>query len=187
MISLASLWLPILLSAVFVFAASSIIHMVLPYHRSDFGRLPDEEGVRQALRPLRIPPGEYIVPRVSHSRELKSPEYVKKIEEGPVAFVTVLPNRLIPMGSSLVQWFLYCAVVSVFAGYLTAHALGPDAHYLAVFRFAGGTAFLGYSLALVQNSIWYHRAWSITLKSVFDGLVYACVTAGTFGWLWPSA
>jgi len=34
MVSLAALWLPILLAAVFVFIASSIIHMVLPYHKT---------------------------------------------------------------------------------------------------------------------------------------------------------
>lgn len=42
------------------------------------------------------------------------------------------------------------------------------------------------ALALLQNSIWYKRKWSSTLKSMADGLVYALVTAGTFGWLWPA-
>ena len=50
MVSLANLWLPVLLSAVIVFFASSIIHMVLPYHRSDYKKLPDEDNVRAALR-----------------------------------------------------------------------------------------------------------------------------------------
>ena len=36
MVSLADLWLPILLSAVLVFVASSLIHMVLGWHRHDF-------------------------------------------------------------------------------------------------------------------------------------------------------
>jgi len=31
----------------------------------------------------------------------------------------------------------------------------------------------------------YKRNWGTTLKSVFDGLVYALFTAGAFGWLWP--
>ncbi len=35
MVSLMSLWIPILVSAVIVFVLSSIIHMVLPYHRTD--------------------------------------------------------------------------------------------------------------------------------------------------------
>jgi len=89
------------------------------------------------------------------------------------------------MGKSLVLWFLYSVVVSVFAAYVAGRALGPGAQYLQVFRFAGCTAFTAYSLALVQPSIWYGRNWGTTVKSMFDGLVYACLTAGTFGWLWP--
>jgi hypothetical protein len=48
-------------------------------------------------------------------------------------------------------------------------------------------AFVGYSLALWQNSIWYKRAWAITLRVTIDGLIYALLTAGTFSWLWPKA
>ena len=91
------------------------------------------------------------------------------------------------MGSSLAQWFVYCLIVGVFAAYITGRALEPGAHYLSVFRFAGATAFVGYSLALMQNSIWYKKNWSTTLKSMFDGLIYALFTAGVFGWLWPAA
>jgi hypothetical protein len=89
------------------------------------------------------------------------------------------------MVGSLFLWFLYAVVVSVFAAYISGRALQPGAHYLAVFRFAGCTAFVGYSLALLQNSIWYKKNWGATLRSMFDGLVYGLLTAGTFGWLWP--
>ncbi len=65
-------------------------------------------------------------------------------------------------------------------------ALPPGAHYLAVFRFAGATAFIGYSLALWQDSIWYKKQLSTTLRNTFDGLVYGLLTGGTFGWLWPN-
>jgi hypothetical protein len=34
-------------------------------------------------------------------------------------------------------------------------------------------------------SIWYHRSWGTTLRYTVDGLVYALLTAGIFGWLWP--
>jgi hypothetical protein len=91
------------------------------------------------------------------------------------------------MGRSLLLWFGYCLLVSLFAAYLAGRALGPGAHYLEIFRFAGAAAFSGYALALLQNSIWYQRNWGATLKSVLDGFIYALVTAGTFGWLWPTA
>lgn len=185
MIGIMSLWAPILLSAVFVFVVSSIIHMVLKYHAGDFKKLPDEDKVMDALRPFKIPPGDYVLPCAGSMEAMKSPEYKSKAEKGPVAFMTVMENGIAGMGSSLILWFLYSILVSIFAAYIAGRTLPYGAHYLAVFRIAGATAFAGYGLALLQNSIWYKRSWSVTLKSVFDGLVYAMVTAGTFGWLWP--
>jgi hypothetical protein len=186
MVPVMSLWIPIVISAVIVFVISSIIHTVLTYHRTDFGKVPAEDKVMDALRNVGIPPGDYVIPCAGSSKEMKTPEFLEKMEKGPVAFMTVMPSGPPTMGKNLVQWFVYCLVVGVFAAYVTGRALEPGADYLAVFRLAGSTAFLGYALALWQNSIWYKRAWSATLKSTFDGLVYALLTAGTFGWLWPS-
>lgn len=185
MVEITSLWLPILLAAVFVFIVSSIIHMVLGYHRSDFGKLPDEAGVMEAVGKFNIPPGDYQMPLCENAQEMRSPEFVEKMKRGPVAVMTVLPNRAPSMGTNLLMWFLYTIIVGIFAAYIASRALRTGANYLEVFRYAGTTAFAGYSLGLLQNSIWFGRSWSATLKSVFDGLVYALVTAGTFGWLWP--
>jgi len=69
----------------------------------------------------------------------------------------VLPNGQMQMGSSLMQWFVYCIVVGVFAAYVASRALEPGAHYLSVFRFVGTVAAAGYGLAFLQNSIWYKR------------------------------
>ena len=99
--------------------------------------------------------------------------------------MTVLPNGAPAMGKSLALWFVYCCVVGLFAAYVAGRALPVGAHYRAVFRFAGVTAFVGYALALWQNTIWFKRAWTTTLKSTIDGLVYGLLTAGVFGWLWP--
>lgn len=185
MVSITSLWLPILLSAVFVFALSSVIHMFLTYHRSDIAGVPQEDQAMSALRGLGIPPGDYVMPHAGSAAAMKSPEYQEKLGKGPVAFITVLPNGPLNMGRSLAQWFGYCVVVSLFAAYVTSRAVDPGDPYLTVFRFAGVMAFTGYGLALLQNSIWWGRKWSATLKSVFDALLYSLVTAGTFGWLWP--
>lgn len=185
MVPLASLWLPILLAAVFVFIVSSIIHMVIGYHRSDYGKLASEDEVMAALRKFDIPPGDYMMPCAGGPKGMKSPEFQEKMKTGPVAVITMMKCGGPSMGKSLILWFLYCIVVGVFAAYIAGRALGPRADYLDVFRFAGTTAFAGYSLALCQNSIWLGRRWSTTLKSMFDGLIYALITAGTFGWLWP--
>ncbi len=184
MVALTALWLPILLSAVFVFILSSIIHMTPLWHRNDYPPVPDQERLRAAVGPLSIPPGDYMVPRTFDAAEMRAPEFRRKIDEGPVLVLTVLPNEW-NMGRPLVLWFLYSLVVSFFAAYIAGRALGPGADYLDVFRFAGATAFIAYSVALWQMSIWYRRAWSLTIKSTVDGLLYALVTAGTFGWLWP--
>ena len=185
MVPIMHLVMPILLSAVIVFVVSSIIHMVLPYHRSDYGKLPAETEVMDALRKFNIPPGDYMVPRPSGPADMKSPEFKEKYTKGPVLMMTVMKSGLMNMAPSLIQWFIYCVVVSVFAAYVAGRALGPGREYLEVFRFAGCTAFIAYAVALWQDSIWYKKAWSTTLKNTFDGLVFGLLTGGTFGWLWP--
>ena len=180
---LFSLWLPILVSAVVVFIASSVIHMVFTYHKNDLQKLPDEEGAMNALRPLNIPQGDYVMPYCGTSKGMKDPEMIEKWDKGPVALLTVLENGMPKMGKSLVQWFIYILVVSIFAAYIASHALPADAAYLAVFRFVGCTAFIGYSLALWQGYIWYKKSLRYVITSSFDGLIYALLTAGVFGWL----
>ena len=185
MTALQALWLPILLSGVIVFVASSIIHMVLPWHKSDYPKMPNEDKVLDALRPLAIPPGDYCMPRPASRQAMGSPEFLEKLKKGPVAVLTVIPNGPPSMGRNLGLWFVYILVVSVFAAYIAGRALPHGTVYLQVFRFVGASAFMGYSLALWQMSIWYRRSWTITIKATIDGLIYALLTAGTFGWLWP--
>lgn len=186
MVSLMSLWLPILLSAVIVFVVSSIIHTVLKYHNTDFGKIPEEDKVMEALGKFNIPPGDYVMPHAATSEERKAPEFVEKMKKGPVAFVTVMQSGVPKMAASLIQWFLYCVVVGIFAAYIASRSVGPGATYLEVFRFTGTVAFLGYGFAILQNSIWFKHSWSATIRSVFDALIYGLLTAGTFGWLWPA-
>jgi hypothetical protein len=186
MTSMHALWLPTLLSSVFVFVASSIIHMALQWwHRSDYGKLPQEDKVMEMLRPIAIPPGDYMVPGCSGSGEMRTPEFKEKMVKGPVMTLTVVPSGPIRIGTNLALWFVYLLVVSHLAGYVACHALPVGARYNAVFRIVGVTSFLGYSAALCQMSIWYKRSWLTTFKVAVDGLLYAGLTAGTFGWLWP--
>lgn len=185
MTGLGALWLPILLSAVIVFVVSSLIHMLTPWHRSDYPQVPNEDKVMDAIRPLAIPPGDYFIPRPSRREEMRSPQYLEKMKRGPIVMMTVLPNGPMTMGKPLVQWFLYSVVVGSFAAYVAGRALPAGAAYLQVFRFAGVTAFIAYAGALWPMSIWYRRSWLVTIKATVDGLVYALLTAGTFGWLWP--
>ena len=186
MVSISTLWLPILLSGVLVFVMSSLIHMVLKYHNSDFAQLPNEGKILEAMRPFQIPAGEYHLPHCKDMKEMGTPEFKAKLDAGPVGFMTIMPNGPVSMGPSLALWFVYSLVIGVFAAYIAGRALGPGAAYLDVFRFAGTAAFLAYAVGGWQNSIWYKRSWMTTAKNTFDGLIYALVTAGAFAWLWPS-
>ena len=185
MVPLLSLWLPILVAAVIVFVASSVLHMMLPVHRHDYRKVPAEDTVMAALRGFNIPPGDYLVPCAGSPKEMKAPAFVEKLNKGPLLFMTVMPTGSRSMAGPLIQWFIYCVVVGIFAGYIAGRALGPGADYLQVFRFAGCTAFVGYGLALWQDTIWFRRNRVVTLKSTIDGLIYGLLTGGTFGWLWP--
>jgi hypothetical protein len=185
MVSILSLWLPILLAAVAVFIVSSLIHMVLGYHAADYKKVPAEDDVMAALRKFDIPPGDYLVPCAGSSKAWKDPAFREKFKAGPRAMMTVLPGGEMNMAPQLVQWFFYCVLVGITAAYIAGRALPPGAHYRAVFRFAGATAFFGYSLALWQTSIWYKKSWGTTFRSTIDGLIYGLLTGGFFGWLWP--
>lgn len=185
MVGLHQLWLPILLSAVFVFITSSVIHMFSPWHKSDYGAVPNQDRAQEVMRSLSIPPGDYMLPRPSSMEEMRSPAFMEKMKAGPRVIMTIMPQGSFGMGRQLTQWFVYLLVVGLFSGYIAGRALPPGTVYLQVFRFIGAAAFIGYALALWQLSIWYHRSWGTTFKSTVDGLIYACLTAGTFGWLWP--
>jgi hypothetical protein len=184
MVTIPQLWMPILSSSVLVFVASFLVWMVLPHHRSDWKKLPDEEAARKALRAVKEP-GQYLVPYASSSKEMQSPEHLKKCEEGPVGILTLRKPGPPAMGGAIVLSFLYYVVVSIAVAYVTGRTVAPDAHYLAVFRVAGTVAMLTYSGAYFPASIWFGRPWSVTIKEVVDGIAYGLLTAGAFGWLWP--
>jgi hypothetical protein len=187
MVALTALWLPILLSAVLVFLASAVAHMVLTYHRTDYARLPQEDTVLDALRAAKIAPGAYAFPYADSMKEMGSPEMLAKQERGPVGLLSVRPSGPPAMGKSLALWFVYCLLVGLFAAYLAGRTLGPGADYLTVFRITGTVAFLGYVGGEIVDLIWKGQSLSNTLKGAFDGLVFALLTAGAFGWLWPAA
>ena len=185
MIPIPSLWMPILVAAVLVFLVSSVLHMMLKYHHSDYRQLAKEEATLAALRDAGVTPGLYQFPYCATPKDMGEPEMVEKCTRGPVGVLTILPSGPMKMGKYLTLWFLYAVLVSVFVAYLAGRTLAMGADYMAVFRFAGTVAFMAYGIGPIVDSVWKGVPWSNTVKSVFDGLVYALVTAGAFGWLWP--
>ena len=184
MVPLTALWLPIALSSIIVFVASSIMHMLLPYHRGDYRQLPEEDKLLAALRAAGLQRGLYIFPYSTH-KEMKAPAMIEKYKQGPVGMLTVFPSGPPAMPKFLGLWFAYSLIIGFFVAYLTGRTVAPGANYLVVFRVAGTAAFLAYGLGNLSNGIWKGQPWGMTLKEVIDGLVYGLLTAGTFGWLWP--
>jgi hypothetical protein len=187
MIPIASLWLPILLSAVGVFIASSIIHMVFNYHKWEYAQVPDEDGLMASMREIGVEPGTYFFPRAENYKDLALPEMQEKFKTGPVGFMTIVPSGIPTMGKQLVQWFVYTIVVGACVAYLASRTMDPGTSYLAVFRVVGTTAFLAYGFAHVSDSIWKAQTWATSGRYLLDALIYGCVTGGFFGWLWPAA
>lgn len=185
MVPIPSLWLPVLVSAVIVFFASWIVHTILPHHKADLKRVPDEESFLEAMRKLSIPPGDYLAPRPATMQDLKNPAFVEKRKRGPIVLMTVTPGAAPAMGRELGLWFVFTVAVGIFAAYITGHALAPGEPYLHVMRFAGATAFFCYAIGQYPDSIWYKRSWGTTLRNTADGLLYGLLTGGVFGWLWP--
>ncbi|HXR97975.1 MAG TPA: hypothetical protein VN709_09045 [Terriglobales bacterium] len=180
-----ALWLAILVSAVLVFLASSVIHMASPWHKGDYPKLANEDEVMTALRSTGLPPGDYFVPRPSSMANMKSPEFTAKLKLGPRVVFTIMDGSGTSMAPQLIQWFIFVLVVSIVAGGVSGAVLGRDASSHTIFHEVGLTTWAAYAAALWPLSIWYRRSWSITLKATVDGLIYALITAGVFIWLWP--
>lgn len=181
---LTELWMPILVAAALVWVMSAIIHMCTSLHAGECRKLPQESAVSAALRTPALAPGEYALPRPDSMKDMCSPENLAKYEQGPVAIVTVMRNGAPRMGKTLLHWFLFCVIVGSFCAYVGWHALGPKPTYLAAFRLTGTVALAGYSLGNISESIWRGRPWSTTLRYIVDGVLYALLTGGAFGWLW---
>ena len=183
--SLTALWLPIVLSAVTVFVASSIIHMVFKYHNSEYQQLPDEGAILDAMRNAKVGPGFYSFPYAGSMKEMGTPEMTEKYQQGPVGTANIKESGPPAMGKHLAQWFAFTLLVGLFAAYIASRTLEPGTHYLQVFRVVGCTSFMAYAFAHLSDAVWNMKPWGMAFKHVFDGLVYGLLTAGVFGWLWP--
>jgi hypothetical protein len=160
--------------------------MLLPYHKSDYRKLPGEENILELMRKEGVQPGYYAFPRADSMKEMSNPDLIAKFEKGPVGFTAIIPSGKPGMGKSLTLWFVYTLVISVFAAYLGSVFLGQASEYMQVFRMTGTVAFIGYGIGQLQESIWRGIPWSGTFKHLIDGIIYALLTAGVFGWLWPA-
>lgn len=182
---LLELWKPILLGGLAVFVMSALVWMVFPHHKNEWGHLPNEDAVGDAIRAGSPAPGLYGMPYCNDMKEMGTPEFVAKMNRGPVAYVTIAPNGPPAMGPMMAKSAVVNVVVATFVAYLAWHAVPAGAEYLHVFRIVGTATFMAYAFGSMADSIWFGRPWGSFFKQAFDALMYGLVMAGVFGWLWP--
>lgn len=187
MVSLTSLWLPIVVAAVIVQIASTLSWMVLRLHRSDWAKLPNEDSVMKALGEQSAQHGEYSFPFAGGPEDWKDEGWQAKFKSGPVGFVTLTKPGEMAIGKNMLIYFVYLLVIQSFVAYVTGVALPLGADYLRVFQVAGTVAILAFAGSAPPNAIWLGRKWANTWREIFDGVVFGLLTAGVFGWLWPAA
>lgn len=185
MVSMMHLWLPILLSAVAVFVASSIVHMVLKFwHSSDYHSFSNDDEIRAAIRNGNPAPGMYMLPKFE-MEDMKKPETIEKFKQGPVGIVMLRPNGAINMGANLLQWFLFCLLTSYFCAYVGISTLLAGAPAEQVFRVIGTAGIMVFAIGVIPNGIWGGQPWKIVFKAVIDGIIYGLIIGAIFAWLWP--
>lgn len=185
MIGLSALWMPVVVSAVFVFIALALIHGMLGWHKGDMAAVPGEAKFMEMVRGLSVPPGDYRFPFSTSVEEMKSPEWDEKMKQGPVGSMSISPSAPINMGKLFGLWFLYSLFIAVLAAYITGRTHAHGATFLEVFRVSGAVAFCCYVVSLWNNWIWWGQGTRFTVTYSIDGVIYALITGATFGWLWP--
>lgn len=183
-VPLVEYWLPVVVATLLCFVAGSILHMAVPLHRSDWGRLPDEDGILAALKQAGVTPGNYMFPAMDLSK-MKDPAFLERLKSNVAGVMTVRPSGGIEMGPYLTKQFIYHLVISAFVAYVASRTLPAGTAYLKTFQITGTVAILSYAGGVFPEAIWYHQPRHYLTGKVVDGVVWGLLTAGAFGWLAP--
>lgn len=179
---LLSLWLPILVTTIVLFFASFLAWVVLPHHKPDIKRWPDEERLLTFIRESGAAPGDYLFPYIE-DKDMKEDWAQARYNEGPWGMVKIWPGKA-SMGGNMLKTVLYFFVVSAAVAYAGTLALTPGAPFMDVFQLIAVTAILAHTSGGVLREIWFTRPLRGKLMDFIDGLVYGLITAGLFAWLW---
>lgn len=179
------LWLPIIASAVAVWMLAAMAWTALPHHKGDFSKLAGEDALMDALRPMNIPPGNYMFPKCSH-KEAQSPEFKAKWERGPAGTLSVWPSTM-NMAKPMILSFLVYLAASVLIAYVGSMTLPAGTGFSKVFQVLGTAGVLAYCFGGLPQGIWF-RAYPRAMVACFiDGVVFGLATGAIFAWLWPAA
>ncbi len=181
--SLASLWLPILVSGIALFFASWAAWMVLAHHKADWVGLPNEETIMRQIKSDNLPPGQYCFPYASTPEAMKSEAFKARMQAGPRGTLTLWkgpPN----MGLNLVCTIVFFLAANAVIAYLAGMVIPPGNDRWFVFRFVGTAGVLTYGTANIMNGIWFGRKM---VSDIVDGVAYGLITGAIFAALWPAA
>jgi hypothetical protein len=97
MVTIGVVWLPILVSSIAVWVASVFFWTVMPHHKSDFSKLPDEDAARRALTLQGLVPGQYMIPYAATHKDLQDPDTLRKFEKSAARKLEgILLSRSVP-------------------------------------------------------------------------------------------
>lgn len=182
---LAQLWLPILLSAAAIWIASAVIWMVMPHHKNDFQKVPNEDALISALKSLNLPTGSYHFPHCGTHKESRDPEFQRKWKEGPAGMLNIM--KCDGMGKNMILTFLVQLVANTCIAYLATFSLDRGIPFIDSFRFFATAGALTWCFASLPNQIWFGASRSAKIACFIDGLIYAAITGAIFAAFWPKA
>ena len=185
---LSDLWLAILVTSVALFFCSFMVWAVLPHHKDDWAKLPDEDGVRQFLKGQSLPTGVYMFPKMDH-KQCNTPEGKAKMKDGPMGELRIWKDR--GMGGPMAGTFAVFLIASFLIAYVSWHVLrghaghAPAGEFVDRFQVIGTIGILTYCFSFLPNMIWFQAGKRAIVNGIIDGLLYGIVTGASFSWLWP--
>jgi hypothetical protein len=181
-ISVWELWLPVVVSGVALFIASWAAWMLLPHHKKEWGRLPEEDAIMNALKSANIPAGQFMFPCPVTPNDWKTADFKAKMQAGPNGNLVVWSGPC-SMGKNMACTVLFFLVANFVIAYLAAQALAPGSDLMKVFQFVGTAGILTYGTANILNGIWFGRKM---VADIVDGIVYGLITGAIFAAMWPA-
>lgn len=181
-VELISLWLPILLTTVMLFFSGFICWMVLPNHKPDWKKLPNETEFLHKMAEWDIPKGNYAYPYAMDKESMEGENAKKAIEQGTFGTIQAWGGQP-SMGNNLLCQVGFLFVTNFCLAYLATLGVAPGADFMTVFRFVATAAFLTFTAAVVPGAIWFKNR--IT-GHIIDGVIQAAIAGAVFAWLWPS-
>lgn len=181
---LLSLWLPILLSTLAVHICSTIAWMLLPHHKHEWNKLPNQEDAVKELGDKNLAAGQYFFPHAHTPEEMSSDQFRELYERGPWGTLNLFPAKP-SMGVNIGLTILYFLIASTLIAYLATMAFEgrPNPSFMSVFRFVGTAGIVAYCCGGWPNAIWFKRKIAMDF---IDGVVYGLVTGLIFAALWPA-